>query len=129
MLLLGRILWASPWSLLGLFLGTLAVATGGRAQLVGRVFEFYGGILPRLLNHVPIVGGAAAMTLGHVVIGRTEQVLNRCRDHEFVHVRQYERWGPLFVPAYLGCSVWLWVQKRDPYLENPFEREAYEKCP
>jgi hypothetical protein len=40
-------------------------------------------------------------------------------------VRQYERWGPLFLPLYLGYSLVLWLQRRDPYLENPFEVEAY----
>jgi hypothetical protein len=29
------------------------------------------------------------------------------------------------VPAYLGCSAWLWLRGRHPYWDNPFEREAY----
>jgi hypothetical protein len=41
-----------------------------------------------------------------------------------VHVRQYERWGPLFVPAYLVSSLVLWLRGRDPYWDNPFEVEA-----
>jgi hypothetical protein len=65
------------------------------------------------------------MTLGHVVIGRDPVVLDRCRKHEWVHVRQYERWGPLFLPAYLLCSAWLWWHGRNPYLDNPFEVEAF----
>ena len=118
--------WAGPCSALGLFCGTLALATGGRVQRVGRVIEFHGGILNWLLRRVPIAGGAAAMTLGHCVIARSVEDLDRCRRHELVHVGQYERWGPLFVPAYLACSAWQWVQSRDPYLDNPFEIEAYD---
>ena len=118
-------LWASPWTLVGLIAGLIALLTGGSAQRVGRVLEFNGGALSRLLTWVPIAGGAAAMTLGHVVIARTVGDLNRSREHELVHVAQYERWGPLFVPAYLACSAWLWVFGRDAYLDNPFEEEAY----
>jgi hypothetical protein len=42
-----------------------------------------------------------------------------------VHVRQYERWGPFFIPAYLLCSVWLMLRGYNAYLDNPFEVEAY----
>ena len=120
-----QILWASPWSLLGLAFGAAGLFTGGGCQRVGRVLEFHGGILQWLLLRVPITGGAAAMTLGHVVIARSKECLDRSRDHELVHVAQCERWGPLFVPVYLGCSAWLWLRGYDAYLDNPFEEEAY----
>jgi hypothetical protein len=120
-----RALWALPWTLLGLSMGLIALATGGGGQRVGRVLEFHGGLLQKLLRRVPIAGGAAAMTLGHVVIARTKPDLDRSRRHELVHVAQYERWGPLFVPAYIACSVWLWLRGYDAYLDNPFEVEAY----
>jgi hypothetical protein len=94
-------------------------------QRVGRVLEFHGGLLKLLLRRVPIAGGASAMTLGHCVIARTKADLDRSRRHELLHVAQYERWGPLFVPAYLACSGWLWLRGRDPYLDNPFEVEAF----
>jgi hypothetical protein len=119
------ILWTLPWTLLGLLLGLAALATGGGGKRVGRVLEFHGGILNRLLRRVPIAGGAAAMTLGHCVIARTAADLDYSRRHELVHVAQYERWGPLFVPAYLACSAWQWLRGRDAYLDNPFEEEAY----
>ena len=120
-----RLLWAFPWTLLGLSIGLIALATGGRAQRAGRVLEFHGGLLQRLLRRVPIAGGASAMTLGHVVIARTKADLDRSRRHELVHVAQYERWGLLFVPAYLACSAWMWLRGYDAYLDNPFEVEAY----
>jgi hypothetical protein len=44
-----------------------------------------------------------------------------------VHVRQYERWGPLFVPAYLLSSLVELLRGRRPYRDNWFEREAYGK--
>lgn len=121
------ILWAAPWTVLGLMAGVAAVATGGRGRRVGRVLEFHGGLLDWLLRWVPIAGGAAAMTLGHCVIARTSADLDRSRDHELIHVAQYERWGPLFVPAYLAASAWMWLRGLDPYLDNPFEEEAYSR--
>jgi hypothetical protein len=42
-----------------------------------------------------------------------------------VHVRQYERWGPLFIPAYFAASGWAWWKGGHAYLDNPFEVEAY----
>ena len=119
------IAWTLPWTLLGLLLGLAALASGGGAKRVGRVLEFHGGVLNRFLRWVPIAGGAAAMTLGHCVIARTLADLEYSRRHELVHVAQYERWGPLFVPAYLACSAWQWLRGRDAYLDNPFEEEAY----
>jgi hypothetical protein len=40
-------------------------------------------------------------------------------------VRQCERWGPLFLPAYAIASLSAWVRGRDPYEGNRFEREAF----
>ena len=48
------------------------------------------------------------MTLGHVVIARNAELLDKTRDHERVHVRQCERWGPLFIPVYLLLSFIAW---------------------
>src|SRR5262249_41718809 len=125
MLLVLRLLWALPWTLLGLLFGLAALATGGGCQRVGRVLEFHYGLLHWLLKRVPIFRGAAAMTLGNIVIARTKADLDRSRRHELVHVAQYERWGLLMVPAYLACSAWLWLRGYDAYFDNPFEAEAY----
>ncbi|MGL5096793.1 MAG: hypothetical protein ACRDD1_14455, partial [Planctomycetia bacterium] len=70
---------------------------------------------------------AAALTLGHVVLGRDRARLDATRAHEAVHVRQYETWGPFFIPLYLGLSAVLYLRGRDAYRENPFEREAYDQ--
>ena len=122
------ILWALPGTLLGLAAGLLGLATGGRVQRSGRILEFYGGAVTWLLARLPLVGGAAAMTLGHVVLGRSQDDLEWSREHELVHVRQYERWGPFFIPAYLLCSAVQWMRGKNAYLDNPFEREAYGKA-
>jgi hypothetical protein len=118
--------WASPNTLVGLLVGALGFLSGGSAQIRRGCVEFYGGILSKLLNCLP-PNGARAMTLGHVIIGSDQQSLEVCRNHEQVHVRQYERWGPFFVPAYLGCSLILWLRKRDYYRMNPFEVEAFSR--
>jgi len=120
-----RVIWAGPNTLLGLAIGVLGMCFGGKAQLRQGCVEFYGGLATLLLRNVPPGGSTAAMTLGHSILGQDAGDLDRCREHEQVHVRQYERWGPFFLPAYLGCSFALWLRKRDAYLDNPFEVEAY----
>jgi hypothetical protein len=124
-----RFVWAAPASLLGLILGSLALATGGRVRRRGRTLEFYGGLLKPLLAKMPGGPCIMAMTLGHVIIGRDAAALNAARAHEMVHVRQYERWGPLFIPAYLACSAVIWTRGGDAYRDNPFERQAYAVAP
>ena len=49
------------------------------------------------------------------------------RTHERVHVAQYERWGPFFLPAYVAASLWAFARGGDFYLDNVFERAAREK--
>jgi drug/metabolite transporter (DMT)-like permease len=124
-----RIAWALPNTLVGLLLLPLALLRGGRIRLNGGVLELSGPALSWLLRHgVPIRGGARALTLGHVVLGRDEICLEDCSDHERVHVRQYETWGPLFLPAYFVSSVVALLRGEDPYLGNRFEREAYKQA-
>lgn len=120
-------LWASPASLIGLCVGTLGLLSGGGYQLRRGVLEFYGGAVAWSLSRLWI--RARAMTLGHTILGLTPHDLDVTRDHEHVHVRQYARWGPFFIPAYLLCSVVLWVRGRNPYLDNPFEVEAFDLYP
>ena len=119
-----RYLWAAPATVVGLGLAMLALPRG-RARLIGGVIEAEGPVLRWALRRlVPLAGGAAAMTVGHVVVGRDREALEVTRAHERVHVRQYERWGALFVPAYLLASAWAWARGRHAYLDNTFERAA-----
>lgn len=120
-----RYLWALPTTCVGLLFLVPTLISGGHSQQVAGVLEIYGGFTTWYLKKAPLAGGASALTLGHVVLGRDPATLERTRVHERVHVRQVERWGPLFIPAYLTCSLWLWLRRRDWYLENPFEVEAY----
>ncbi len=121
-----RFLWPAPWTLLGLLVGIFGMMSGGRLQANWPVLEFYGGFVAWLLRH--LLQNPMAMTLGHVVIGLSPAALDISREHEQVHVRQYERWGPFFVPAYLLCSLFCLLAGKDYYRDNPFEREAYRKC-
>ena len=120
------IIWASPYTLLGLFLGGIGLCTGGRVRIRGGVVEFYGGGVKWLLRRFPTGQFTLAFTLGHTILGQTDASLDISRDHEMVHVRQFERWGPLMGPAYLGCCLVLWLMRRRPYRDNPFEQEAYK---
>jgi hypothetical protein len=124
-----RYLWAFPATLLGLLFVPLAILSGGTVRPVQGVLEIHGGLVAALLRRgLPVLGPAAAMTLGHVIVARDQGCLNRSRRHEHVHVRQYERWGPLMIPLYLGSSAIQYLRGLDPYLDNPFEREAFEAC-
>lgn len=128
-----RYLWAfCPGTLIGLLCVPLALVGGGRVRLVRGCLEVHGGLVKRILcRGVPLAGvyGAAAMTLGHVILGIDEHCLARSRNHEHVHVRQYERWGPLFLPAYFAASAIAWYRGQDAYFDNRFEREAYGQEP
>ncbi|MBV9848225.1 MAG: hypothetical protein JO250_00920 [Armatimonadetes bacterium] len=118
-------LWASPATALGLLFAPAAWMSGGRVRCVDGVVEIHGGLVQRFLAQgLPVIGSASAMTLGHAVIGQDQACLDDSRTHERVHVRQYERWGPLMIPAYLLASLWAYLRRRHPYWDNPFEREA-----
>jgi len=116
-------LWAAPVSLLGL---GLALAAGpGRFRRHGGVLEVSGGLAGRLLAcPLPGSGPVAAITLGHVIIGRSAEMLAAVRSHERVHVAQAERWGALFLLAYPLASLLAWARGNHPYRDNAFEREA-----
>ncbi len=120
-------LWASPYTLLGITIGVLGLMSGGQGRVRGRTLEFYGGGVKWLVTHLPHGQFTLAITLGHTILGQSEASLDIARDHELVHVRQFERWGPLMGPAYLLASLVLWCLGRRPYRDNPFEREAYGK--
>ena len=123
-LLILKVLWASPYTLIGLAVGLLGLISGGRVQVRRGVVEFHGGLVRWLLAHGPRGPLAMAITFGHTVLGQSEAALDLCRTHEQVHVRQYELWGPVFGPAYVLCSLGLWLCGRDGYRDNPFERQA-----
>lgn len=120
-----QILWASPWTLLGLLVGIVGSPFSGKIVFYRGTVGCYGRGVAVLLRRVPITGGARAITLGHAILACDRLALISTHPHELVHVRQYERWGPFFVPAYMICGVWLWWNNGDAYWDNPFEKEAY----
>jgi hypothetical protein len=122
---LWRYLWASPATAIGLLIALFARVGGAGVAVVDGVLEVGGGSGGRAISRLPRRLRFSAITLGHVIIGIDQQALTDCRLHERVHVRQYERWGVLFFPLYLGSSLWQLVRGRSPYWDNHFEREAH----
>jgi hypothetical protein len=122
-----RYLWASPNTLLGLGIAVAGRASGGNWHITRGCLEAHGGVVTWWLRHGFLFGPAAAMCLGHVILGRDQACLDHSRDHEHVHVRQYERWGPFMLPLYFGASFLAWRRGLNPYLDNPFEVEAFER--
>jgi hypothetical protein len=114
-----RVAWASPNSLVGLAFGALLLPAGARLRVVDGVFEI-AALRSAPRRRWPF----AAITFGHVILGIHANELERLRAHERVHVLQCERWGPLFLPAYLLAGAWQWTRGRSAYWDNPFEVEA-----
>lgn len=106
--------WAAPLSAAGLLLGVLSAARP-RVHEGALLFAGAGGPAGRMLRW----RGFTAATLGHVIVAAGEPS-ERLLRHELVHVRQAERWGPLFAPLYLAGLL------RYGYRQNPFERAAYD---
>lgn len=122
-----RLLWAAPYSLLGLLIALPACALGARLRRHDHTLECTGGRLGQWLQALPNRHRIVALTLGHVVLAVNTGAMQHLRAHERVHVRQYELWGPFFGPAYLLESLWQTLHGRDAYRANRFEREAYAK--
>jgi hypothetical protein len=99
------------------------LAAGGQARWRHGAIECYGGLLGRWARYQRF----AAITLGHVILARNARDARRWAAHERVHVHQYERWGLLFVPAYLVAGAWQGLRGHSPYTDNPFEKEAHSK--
>ncbi|HEY9099690.1 MAG TPA: hypothetical protein VIN38_12540 [Thiobacillus sp.] len=120
-----RYVWVLPASLLGLLLVLLATMSGGEVRRVGGVLESAGGWPAWILcRGLPFSGPVAAITLGHVVVGVTQEALSCTRVHERVHVRQFERWGVFFLVVYPLAGWVAWMKGGNPYWDNVFEREA-----
>jgi hypothetical protein len=121
-----RYAWALPCTLVGMLALLPLLACGAQLRRHRGVLEASlaprggSGIADALAARAPF----EAITLGHVVLARSPRAMARWRDHERVHVRQCERWGPLFFPAYLAAGAWQWLRGRDAYRDNPFEVQA-----
>jgi len=119
-------LWAAPNSVLGLLLAPLALARGGSIRLERGVLECAGGLVPSFLRLLGAGTSIHAVTLGHVVLAEHLTAMRACREHERVHVRQYEVYGPFFLPLYFASSLLALARGHHPYFRNHFERAAFE---
>jgi len=117
-------LWAGPYTFLGLLLAASAFLGGASGRIYDGTLEVAGGCFGVWISRLPVSWRLYAVTLGHVIVGVSPDSLSVHRRHEHVHVRQYERWGPMFIPVYLASSLVQWLRGRDPYRDNCFEREA-----
>jgi hypothetical protein len=64
-----------------------------------------------------------AQTLGRYIFCRGP-IDERILAHEMEHVRQWQRLGPLFLPAYFASSGLALVGGRHPYRANRYEEAA-----
>ncbi len=104
--------WTSPNTVLGLVVGALSFQ---RPRVVSGVVVFDGPVRGSLW--VVRVFRRSAITFGHVVVSN-RPLRGRLLVHELHHVRQYERLGPLYLPAYL--AIYLFTG----YRRHPFEIAA-----
>jgi hypothetical protein len=94
-----RFLWTLPNTLLGVVAGAL---TFQQPRVVEGALVFDRGA--RGLTAVMREFGRTAMTVGYVIVS-SEPVEGALLRHEQHHIRQYERWGPFFIPVYLLLAV------------------------
>ena len=121
---LAAYVWASPNSVLGLAVALLMLIFGGRGRVIRGALEVSGGLVGSFFAAPAIGRGFRAVTLGHVILATHDAALAVCRAHEQAHVRQYELWGPVFLPAYFASSLWQLLRGRRAYRDNYFERQA-----
>ena len=119
------LLWALPYTVVGLLIGMLGLVFGARICWRRRD-------LVVVFHHWPW-GPGGALTLGNVILhtdddldvpcltyahraGYSVDVPIQLADHERAHVYQYMLLGPLFLPLYLLCG--------GISVRNRFERAA-----
>lgn len=123
-----KYIWASPASALGIGAALLAGVVGVKIKRVSGVLEV--SLAPRraVLCKAAACLPFAAITLGHVVIACSAEEQAAHRQHERVHVAQYELWGPFFLLAYPLESIYQLLSGRRPYQDNRFETAARAVC-
>jgi hypothetical protein len=117
MIRLLQALWALPGTLIGLLL-ILPYWPNGMRIINGALWVKCNRIFPAM---------AIAQTWGNVVFWEASIANTPPRFlelHETEHVRQWGRWGALFIPAYLLASAWAWLRWGEAYQCNVFEISA-----
>jgi len=105
--------WALPNTVLGIVFGVLAFQ---RPRFAWGIVIFDGP--SRGSTWAIGAFDRSAVTLGHVVLSN-RPLRGRLLVHELHHVRQYERLGPLYLPAYLA------IYAVTGYRRHPFELAAW----
>ena len=122
---LAKYLWAVPCTAVGVVLGAPLLCAGASVRLQAGVVEIaFSGMgrgVAGLADRMPFT----AITFGHVVLAATHEEHARLRDHERVHVRQYEIWGALFFLHYPASSLIQVLRGRHAYYDNFFEIQAH----
>jgi hypothetical protein len=113
-----KYLWAAPTTLLGLCASAASLALPRPNGPILLTIS-HRGFARLFLAH----RGYCAITLGHVVL-LTPAAPDDVLDHEMAHVRQSERWGPFFLPAYLAEMLAIRLRGGNPYWDNRFEAAA-----
>lgn len=124
-----KFIWAAPCSFVGVVLGSCVLLLGGKTKLSLGALEFTFRESEAACGKLAKSLAFRAITFGHVIIAVTENELTYSRDHELVHVRQYERWGLAFFLAYPASSLWQLLRGRNAYWDNRFEIQARSLSP
>lgn len=135
-------LWALPTTIFGLLValltgclrmraveGVLEVDAGRAVATLGWVIRALAWVGQKITRREMDAVCPSAFTLGHMIFSEDTNAREYWRPHERVHVRQNEKWGPFWLPAYLASSLWALVRGKDPYYDNAFEIEAYNFWP
>ena len=123
-----KYVWASPATVVGVCAACVVSIVGAEIERVGGVLEV--SLAPRSATLCKAVSCLpfTAITFGHIVIACSADEQAALRQHERVHVAQYELWGPLFLLAYPLESLFQWARGRRAYLDNRFEIAARAVC-
>jgi len=122
-----KLLWAAPYSAVGLVVAAVPLAFGGTAKWSAGALEVaYRQSLVqcgKLASRLPF----RAIVFGHVILAVTREELVHLGPHERIHVDQYEHWGPVFLAAYGVSSLVQIFRGRSPYWHNYFEVQARQR--
>jgi hypothetical protein len=99
--------WTLPNTVLGVVAGAL---TFQLPRVVEGALVFDRGA--RGLTALMRAMNRTAMTIGYVIVS-SDPVAGTLLRHEQHHIRQYERWGPFFIPVYLLLAI-LYGYRRHP---------------
>lgn len=128
-LLVAGALWALCVTLPVFLLAVLPLWALGRVKPLGiRELAWVWVLTPSAVTWVSkLWWGWAGITFGNIVVLRDDptgtEMGTRILSHELVHVRQYMKLGPLFLPLYglFYLVIRAFIPGSNGYYDNPFE--------